>query len=45
MTAISKNVYFDVFKLLLLISTIIHTIKTIKMKPLDVKSTSLGKYN
>ena len=42
MTAVSKNVYFDV---LLLINTIIHTKKTIKMKAIGVKSNSYAEYN
>ena len=44
MTAISKNVYFDVLNYIVdQYNNTYH--KTIKMKPLDVKSTSLGKYN
>ena len=44
MTAISKNVYFDVLNYIVdQYNNTYH--KTIKMKPLDVKSDSLGKYN
>ena len=44
MTAISKNVYFDV------LSDIVHEYnntyhKTIKMEPIDVKSDSFAEYN
>ena len=44
MTAISKNVYFDV--LIDIVDKYNNTYhKTIKMKPIDVKSNSFAEYN
>ena len=44
MTAISKNVYFDVLDdIVNKYSNIVH--RTIKMKPIDVTSNSYAKYN
>ena len=44
MTAISKNVYFDVLNdFVYKYNNTLH--KTIKMKPIDVKSDSFSKYN
>ena len=43
MTAISKNVYFDVLDDIVNKYNTVH--KTIKMKPTDVTSDSYGEYN
>ena len=43
MTANSKNVYFDVLDVVGEYDNTYH--KTIKMKPLDVKSDSFAEYN
>ena len=44
MTAVSKNVYFDVLDDIVdKYNNIFH--KTIKMKPIDVKSDSYAEYN
>ena len=43
MTAISKNVYFDVLDIVDKYNNTIH--RTIKMKPIDITSDSYAKYN
>ena len=43
MTAISENVYFDVLNVVDEYNNTYH--KTIKMKPIDVKSDSFAEYN
>ena len=43
MTAISKNVYFDVFGIVIKFNSTVH--RKIKMKPIGVTSDSYAEYN